>query len=372
MRKKLLALTLTLGLFIGAVQPVTAYAADDEKTTQAIAAAEEKTFNTDYSVTWSDEVQECWSKITLNEQGFIKVDMSKPENKTLGDIDLNLNIYDENEKCIYYYRDERNLIDATVNVGLGEGTYYIEFSPQYGSYVKGKTTNYKFTFTPDKYCEIEKNNTRDTATDMKTDHAYTGIMGSNAGSFSKNKDDADVYVITLKKGQLYKYVFNKEKGTTIAKLYGTKVSFGTLWTSYAKENFCVSPDDVFIAPYSGVYYAYVYNYSGDQYQYKISVNNVTPKKPTLNSIKAGNKIATVNWTKTKGMGYQVQYSLNKNFKNAKAIDVSSTKTSAKIKKLSSNKKYYVRVRSYTKYNSEKAKDNYKYSSWSNVKTVKVK
>ena len=343
MRKKLLALTLTLGLFIGVVQPVTAYAADDEKTTQAIAAAEEKTFNTDYSVTWSDEVQECWSKITLNEQGFIKVDMSKPENKTLGDIDLNLNIYDENE----------------------------EFSPQY-DYVKGKTTNYKFTFTPDKYCEIEKNNTRDTATDMKTDHAYTGIMGSNAGSFSKNKDDADVYAITLKKGQLYKYVFNKEKGTTIAKLYGTKVSFGTLWTSYAKENFCVSPDDVFIAPYSGVYYAYVYNYLGDQYQYKISVNNVTPKKPTLNSIKAGNKIATVNWTKTKGMGYQVQYSLNKDFKNAKAIDVSSTKTTAKIKKLSSNKKYYVRVRSYTKYNSEKAKDNYKYSSWSNVKTVKVK
>ena len=121
-----------------------------------------------------------------------------------------------------------------------------------------------------------------------------------------------------------------------------------------------------------MYYAYVYNYLGDQYQYKISVNNVTPKKPTLNSIKAGNKIATVNWTKTKGMGYQVQYSLNKDFKNAKAIDVSSTKTTAKIKKLSSNKKYYVRVRSYTKYNSEKAKDNYKYSSWSNVKTVKVK
>ena len=51
--------------------------------------------------------------------------MSKPENKTLGDINLNLNIYDENEKCIYYYRDERNLIDATVNVGFGKRTYYI-------------------------------------------------------------------------------------------------------------------------------------------------------------------------------------------------------------------------------------------------------
>lgn len=125
MKKKLLATVLTLALSLTIVQPATVYAAGNEKVTQAIAAAEEKSFDTDYSVTWSDEVEECWSKITLNEQGIVKVNMTKPENKTLGEIDLNLNIYNENKKCIYYFTDSRDLIDATVNVGLDKGTYYI-------------------------------------------------------------------------------------------------------------------------------------------------------------------------------------------------------------------------------------------------------
>ena len=54
------------------------------------------------------------------------------------------------------------------------------------------------------------------------------------------------------------------------------------------------------------------------------------------------------------------------------MNVSSAKDTAKIKKLSSNKKYYVRVRSYAKYNTEKANNIYKYSSWSNVKSAKIK
>ncbi len=368
-----MAAVLTLALAFGIAQPVNIYAADDENTTQAIATAEVKSFDTDYAVTWSDEVEECWSKITLSEQGILKLDMSKPENSTLGNINLNVNIYDKNEKCIYYFRDERRLVDASVTFGLDKGTYYVKFTPQYGGYVKNKTTNYKFTFSPNKYCELESNNTRETATAMKTDHTYTGYLGNTAGSLSKYQDTADVYAVTLKKGQVYKYVFNKEKGTTIDKLYGNKVSFGTFWQSYDKEDFCVDPGTVFVAPYTGVYYVYIYNYLGEQYKYNVSVNNVTPKKNTLNSVKAGSKSATVNWTKSRGTGYQVQYSLNKNFKNAKTVNISSNKNTATIKKLTSNKKYYVRVRANAKYSSNKSKNGlYKYSSWSNVKTVKAK
>ena len=373
MKKKLLAAVLTLAFAFGIAQPVTTYAADEENTTQAIATAEEKSFDTDYAVTWSDEVEECWSKITLSEQGILKLDMSKPQNSTLGNIDLNVNIYDKNENCIYYLRDERNLIDASVILGLDSGTYYVKFKPQYGNYAKSKTTNYKFTFSPNKYCELESNNTRETATAMKTDHTYTGYLGNTSSSLSKYQDTADVYAVTLKKGQIYKYVFNKEKGTTIAELYGNKVSFGTFGQSYDQQDFCVDPGTVFIAPYTGVYYAYVFNYNGNQYEYNISVNNVTPKKTTLNSVKAKSKSATVNWTKSRGTGYQIQYSLNKNFKNAKTVNVSSNKNTTTIKKLTSNKKYYVRVRAYAKYSSNKSKNElYKYSSWSNVKTVKAK
>ena len=59
MKKKLLATVLTLALSLTIVQPATVYAAGNEKVTQAIAKAEEKSFDTDYSVTWSDEVEEC-------------------------------------------------------------------------------------------------------------------------------------------------------------------------------------------------------------------------------------------------------------------------------------------------------------------------
>lgn len=58
MKKKLLAAVLTLALAFGIAQPVNTYAADDENTTQAIATAEVKSFDTDYAVTWSDEVEE--------------------------------------------------------------------------------------------------------------------------------------------------------------------------------------------------------------------------------------------------------------------------------------------------------------------------
>ena len=45
MKKKLLATVLTLALSLTIVQPATVYAAGNEKVTQAIAAAEEKTFD---------------------------------------------------------------------------------------------------------------------------------------------------------------------------------------------------------------------------------------------------------------------------------------------------------------------------------------
>ena len=64
-------------------------------------------------------------------------------------------------------------------------------------------------------------------------------------------------------------------------------------------------------------------------------------------------------------GYQIQYSLKKTFKGAKATTM--TKTSKTITKLSSGKTYYVRVRAYNKVNGKNT-----YAKWSKVKTVKVK
>lgn len=40
-----------------------------------------------------------------------------------------------------------------------------------------------------------------------------------------------------------------------------------------EKDFCVASGDVFIAPYTGTYYAYVRNYYGKQYKYEIGVKN---------------------------------------------------------------------------------------------------
>ena len=95
---------------------------------------------------------------------------------------------------------------------------------------------------------------------------------------------------------------------------------------------------------------------------------VTVKKPAKVNYTAKKKAIRVSIKKVSGAtGYQIQYSTKSNFKGAKSVTVSRKKASTTIKKLSSKKKYYVRVRSYLNIDNQKA-----YSSWSKVKSVKVK
>lgn len=78
----------------------------------------------------------------------------------------------------------------------------------------------------------------------------------------------------------------------------------------------------------------------------------------------------VDWDKCANVsGYQVQYSRNKNMKNAKRITAKgSNNYSRTIKNLSSKKKYYVRVRTY-KTVKVNGKNKTYYSKWSSKKSV---
>lgn len=102
-------------------------------------------------------------------------------------------------------------------------------------------------------------------------------------------------------------------------------------------------------------------------------------KPSLKTVKivkpaAGKKSATVKWKKIskkdlkKIKQVQIQYSLDKNFKKGvKTKYASAKKTSLKITGLKKGKKYYIRIRAYTK-SGKKAH----ISKWSAKKTVKAK
>lgn len=95
------------------------------------------------------------------------------------------------------------------------------------------------------------------------------------------------------------------------------------------------------------------------------VEVTAPKKVTLiGAISISKKTMNAYWTRNNGAygdGYQVQYAKNKKFTKAVTKNVSISKTEIKIKKLTSKKAYYVRVRVYK--NSARGKV---YSPWSNV------
>ena len=97
---------------------------------------------------------------------------------------------------------------------------------------------------------------------------------------------------------------------------------------------------------------------------------ILPKMISLVSLKSGkSKQLTVKWKKGSNItGYEIQYSLKKNFKNAETITVDKAKTtSLTIPDLKSKKKYYVRIRAYRTVDGE----NY-YSEWSKAMNLKVK
>lgn len=99
--------------------------------------------------------------------------------------------------------------------------------------------------------------------------------------------------------------------------------------------------------------------------------NINPKGTKLSKVKAAKKKATVKWKKqTKDTkGYQIQYSMDKNFKSGvKTKNVSGNKkTSVTLKGMKSKKTYYVRIRTYQNASGGKC-----YSSWSGAKKVKIK
>lgn len=83
----------------------------------------------------------------------------------------------------------------------------------------------------------------------------------------------------------------------------------------------------------------------------------------------GKKKIKVSWKKDKkASGYEITYSTKKSFKGKKTIVVKSNKTTSKVvKKLTSKKKYFMKVRSYKQVGKTKT-----YGAYSKVKTVKVK
>lgn len=85
-----------------------------------------------------------------------------------------------------------------------------------------------------------------------------------------------------------------------------------------------------------------------------------PAKVKLNSVVSKSKKLNIKWKQVTADGYEIQYARDRNFKkNVKKVRVG--KSSSKTIKVGDKKAYYVRVRAYRKYNSNKGTV---YGAWS--------
>ena len=363
MKKKLAAMILTLALAAGVMAPVPAYADGITVEETSMDTATEKSFDTDYTVKW-DADKVYWNKVTLDQQGILRIHLNEEDPKSLENYDVA--VYTAKGEKIWKIMVDCAGAAADNYVGLAKGTYYVSLQSHYQF---RPSTTYRFSFEKNNACELEPNEKKNDAVDMKVNTMYTGFMEN---TYAGEKDNDDFYAITLKKGQRYKFICDADsysEKTTIVKLLGKTTKTDFFWPSVGAEDFCVSSGDVFIAPYTGTYYAYVNNYYGKQYKYEIGVKKINLKAPTV-SVSAGKSSAKVSWSKVNNYRYEVQYATNSKFQGAKKVSVHDQKTSVTIKYLTSKKKYYVRVRSCAK--TENDNNKKAYSAWSKVKTVTVK
>ncbi len=98
------------------------------------------------------------------------------------------------------------------------------------------------------------------------------------------------------------------------------------------------------------------------------------KKTSINKINSGKKSLTINFKKQSKntSGYQISYSVKKTFADDKKKTVANfNSSSATISELKSNKKYYIRIRTYktVKVNGKNVK---MYGTWSKTKTATTK
>ena len=96
---------------------------------------------------------------------------------------------------------------------------------------------------------------------------------------------------------------------------------------------------------------------------------INPAKQEIQKLTAKSKAFFVDWAqKGSATGYEIQYATNSKFTGAKKATITNNKTDkATVSKLSANKKYYVRVRSYTTVGGTKY-----YGAWSASKSVTTK
>lgn len=186
---------------------------------------------------------------------------------------------------------------------------------------------------------------------------YTPVLsGQYTFEVTSSDPEADPYLsIGIMKGTRFSSLKAKDRQVTYT--FGKESITANLQAGRCYVISVDDDDEYYYSPYSPYTLALTQTPS-------VSVDKVAIKK----AVSTKTKKATVTWKKVSGVnGYQVTYSLKKNFKKAKSVNVAATKAKVTLKKLKKGKTYYVKVRAF-----KVVEGNKYYGAYSKKLKVKVK
>lgn len=293
--------------------------------------------------------------MVLNESG--KVVFVINETKSGGSTDIV--IYDEAGQEVCYTQIKYGLNNWSAELLAGNYTVKVQetwyantvATIQPNFYPSGETTSENY---------MSKNNQLGTAT------AYT--VGSSVKAHFAENDDTDVYQVSISKPGYLKIDFTSNISQFRMSIVSTDGEI-----SYSQGGIPLGASSYnYFVPKGTYYISFTQDGYKGTYSFKTKLSGLTvTKTKSIKNLKG--KKAKVTWTKKKDVdGYQVQVAQNKKFSKGKktkvvAVSYYQHPTNCTFTKLKKGKTYYARVRTYKLVNGEKC-----YSSWSNVKTVKIK
>ncbi|NSE53405.1 hypothetical protein G4313_10265 [Coprococcus eutactus] len=277
-----------------------------------------------------------------------------------------ITVLDETGKEVYKIY---NVGDCSLSLDLLAGNYTLRIGMEGG--MDGCNFTFTPSFKPSKETKSEhamaKNNEMGTATSYKIGKSVKGQLALN--------DDIDIYKMRVTKSQYLNLTVSsklRELNINLVNTSGSRnVSISDIEAGLHKYRVFLPKGTYYVKFRGGVNYATDYHYTG-KYSFRTSVTAIP--KPTITKTKPDNKYKTMYIRCKKNSladGYQFQIARDKKFKKGKKTkqDEYTGMYMVDLKKGT----YYVRVRSYVKIdNYGSTPDEYYYSSWSKVKTVKIK
>ncbi len=283
-----------------------------------------------------------WFKVELPASGKLKVAITSEVDK------VNFEVRDANDKYVTGKYVSKG--SESITMQLAGGVYYVCFDQTegYGVYT------FKPTFTNANETYTYENDTVNLVRSQKAVPYRKTVIGH----FALN-DSADCFKVVVPKTGKYNI-----------KLIST---LGMITFNIRDDNDAYV-DQIFHAKGTKTYkrtlkkgtYYFLFEQNEGLGAFKF---RTVPSGVTIKKLVKASKAAKVTWTKGTGNGYQIRYSLNKNFKNYKDKNFSKIGTvSTTVKKLKSKKTYYFKIRTYVKNASGKKI----WSDWSKRYSVTVK